>query len=135
MITPGERWIQLEGFSPRDGYRSMGVIIRWRRGAYKILFFTIRILKKKICNFELMRALWIHYARLFLLRPVLFPGCYGHVYVFRILGVIMKNKIVLFKYVWPRNCYCDIANNIWCDLSVGELNTAMFFHSRNMHLH
>jgi hypothetical protein len=25
------------------------------------------------------------YARLFLLRPVLFPGCYGHVYVFRIL--------------------------------------------------
>jgi hypothetical protein len=33
---------------------------------------------------------------LFLLRPVLFPGCYGHVYVFRILGVIMqvKNKII-----------------------------------------
>jgi hypothetical protein len=28
MITPGERLIQLEGFSPRDGYRSMGVIIR-----------------------------------------------------------------------------------------------------------
>jgi hypothetical protein len=25
-----------------------------------------------------------------LLRPVLFPGCYGHVYVFRILGVIMQ---------------------------------------------
>jgi hypothetical protein len=24
------------------------------------------------------------------LRPVLFPGCYGHVYVFRILGVIMQ---------------------------------------------
>jgi hypothetical protein len=44
MITPGERWIHLEGFSPRDGYRSMGVIIRWRRGAYKILFFTIRVL-------------------------------------------------------------------------------------------
>jgi hypothetical protein len=47
MITPGERWIQLEDFSPRDGYRSMGVIIRWRRGSYKILFFTIRVLKKK----------------------------------------------------------------------------------------
>jgi hypothetical protein len=30
------------------------------------------------------------YAHLFLLRPVLFPGCYGHVYVFRILGVIMQ---------------------------------------------
>jgi hypothetical protein len=27
---------------------------------------------------------------LFLLRPVLCPGCYGHVYVFRILGVIMQ---------------------------------------------
>jgi hypothetical protein len=48
MITPGERWI-----------------IRWRRGAYKILFFTIRVLKKK--------KLWIHYARLFLLRPVIIP--------------------------------------------------------------
>jgi hypothetical protein len=24
MITRGERLIQLEGFSPRDGYRSMG---------------------------------------------------------------------------------------------------------------
>jgi hypothetical protein len=32
----------------------------------------------------------MNYARLFLLRPVLFPGCYGHVYVFRILGVIMQ---------------------------------------------
>jgi hypothetical protein len=30
------------------------------------------------------------YARLFLLRPVLCPSCYGHVYVFRILGVIMQ---------------------------------------------
>jgi hypothetical protein len=37
-----------------------------------------------------MTALWIHYARLFLLRPVLFPGCYEHVYVFRNLGVIMQ---------------------------------------------
>jgi hypothetical protein len=37
-----------------------------------------------------MRALLIHYARLFLLRPVLFPGCYGYVYVFRVLGVIMQ---------------------------------------------
>jgi hypothetical protein len=34
--APGERWIQLEGFSPTDGYRSMGAIIRWRRDAYKI---------------------------------------------------------------------------------------------------
>jgi hypothetical protein len=32
----------------------------------------------------------LNYARLFLLRPVLCPGCYGHVYVFRILGVIMQ---------------------------------------------
>jgi hypothetical protein len=24
------------------------------------------------------------------LRPVLCPGCYGHAYVFRILGVIMQ---------------------------------------------
>jgi hypothetical protein len=76
MITPGERCIQLEGFSPRDGYRSMGVIIRWRRGAYKILFFTVRVLKKiykKLASlqFWLMRALWIHYARLFLLRPLI----------------------------------------------------------------
>jgi hypothetical protein len=36
-----------------------------------------------------MRALWIYYARLFLLRPVLFPGCYGHVYV--LLTQVAKN--------------------------------------------
>jgi hypothetical protein len=35
-----------------------------------------------------LRPLILNYARLFLLRPVLFPGCYGHVYVFRILGVM-----------------------------------------------
>jgi hypothetical protein len=37
-----------------------------------------------------LRPLYSYYARLFLLRPVLFPGCYEHVYVFRILGVIMQ---------------------------------------------
>jgi hypothetical protein len=37
-----------------------------------------------------LRPLILNYARLFLLRPVLFPGCYGHIYVLRILGVIMK---------------------------------------------
>jgi hypothetical protein len=99
MITPGERWIQLEGFSPRDGYRSMGVIIRWRRGAYKILFFTMFSQKKKIDIFAIMNwwgryefitPAYSYYARLFLLGPVSFPGCYGHVYVLRILGVIMQ---------------------------------------------
>jgi hypothetical protein len=38
-----------------DGYRSIGVIIRWRRGTYKILFFTRRVLqKKKIGIFAIM---------------------------------------------------------------------------------
>jgi hypothetical protein len=75
MITPGELWIHLQCFSPRDGYRSMGVIIRWRRGAYKILFFTIRVLKKKkigifaIMNwwgrYEFITPAYSYYARLF----------------------------------------------------------------------
>jgi hypothetical protein len=38
----------------------------------------------------LITPAYSYYARLFLLRPILFPGCYGHVYVFRILGVIMQ---------------------------------------------
>jgi hypothetical protein len=38
----------------------------------------------------LITPAYSNYARLFLLRPVLFPGCYGHVYIFRILGVIMQ---------------------------------------------
>jgi hypothetical protein len=38
----------------------------------------------------LITPAYSYYARLFLLRPVLCPGCYGHVYVFRILGVIMQ---------------------------------------------
>jgi hypothetical protein len=38
----------------------------------------------------LITPAYSYYARLFLLCPVLFPGCYGHVYVFRILGVIMQ---------------------------------------------
>jgi hypothetical protein len=36
----------------------------------------------------LITPAYSYYARLFLLRPVLFPGCYGHVYVFRILKSI-----------------------------------------------
>jgi hypothetical protein len=74
----------------------MGVIIRWRRGAYKILFFTIDVLKKKMAilnwwaRYEFITPAYSYYARLFLLRPVLFPGCYGHVYVFRILGELMQ---------------------------------------------
>jgi hypothetical protein len=40
--------------------------------------------------FEFITPAYSYYTRLFLLRPVLCPGCYGHVYVFRILGVIMQ---------------------------------------------
>jgi hypothetical protein len=39
----------------------------------------------------LLTPAYSYYAHLFLLRPVLCPpGCYGHVNVFRILGVIMQ---------------------------------------------
>jgi hypothetical protein len=65
MIAPGERLIQLEGFSPRDGYCSMVVHTRF--------YFSLYVFLKKghLCNYELMRALWIHCARLFLLRPLI----------------------------------------------------------------
>jgi hypothetical protein len=98
--------IQLEGFSPKDGYRSMGAIIRWRRGAYKILFFTIRVLQKKKwhhCNYESMRALWIHYARLFLLHPVIIPRllwtCLRISYPKSYHAIILKWKINVFNVV------------------------------------
>jgi hypothetical protein len=42
-------------------------------------------------RYEFITPAYSYYARLFLLRPVLCPGgCYGHVYVFRILRVIMQ---------------------------------------------
>jgi hypothetical protein len=77
MTTPGERWIQLEGSSPRDGYRSMtlGDAVVHTRFYFSLYVF---LKKKKIgifaITYELMRALWIHYARLFLLiTPCFIP--------------------------------------------------------------
>jgi hypothetical protein len=59
MITPWERWIQLEGFSPRDGYRS-------------ILFFTIRVLLKKMASLKF----WIVEGVMNSLRPlILITSC------------------------------------------------------------
>jgi hypothetical protein len=80
-----ERWLRPENdeSNSRALAREMD-IVRWRRGAYKILLFTTCSLKKKkLASLQL----WIDEGVMNLLRPII-PGCYGQVYVFRILGVM-----------------------------------------------
>jgi hypothetical protein len=126
-----QRWLRPENdeSSSRALAREID-IVRWAQSfgdavVHTRFYFSLYVFfKKKIGIFailnwwgryEFITPTYSYYARLFLLRPVLFPGCYGHVYVYISYpmshhAIILKWKIKLIKSQFIVDKYKNLSN-------------------------